>query len=70
MEDALNQRRDALQWERDEELAALEKEEGSLSDLKVNEKRTISRYKFYKMKWMRAFGKKSCLGWINSMQCK
>ena len=35
MEDALNQRRDALQWERDEELAALEKEEGSLSDLKV-----------------------------------
>ena len=35
MEDALNQRRDALQWERDEELAALEKEEASLSDLKV-----------------------------------
>ena len=35
MEDALNQRRDALQWERDEELASLEKEESSLSDLKV-----------------------------------
>ena len=42
MEDALNQRRDALQWERDEELAALEKEEASLADLKADLTRILA----------------------------